>query len=82
MYKAIIAASIAVLTAAEEAKFDDTAAEDAKFDDIDADETEVDVEVLSLGELLAKNQEESYSLMDQQEALSLSQVDLMNALFD
>lgn len=72
MYKAIIAASIAVLTAAEEAKFDDTAAEDAKFDDIDADETEDEVEVLSLGELLAKNQEESYSLMDQQEALSLS----------
>ena len=72
MYKAIIAASIAVLTAAEAAKFDDTAAEDAKFDDIAADETEVDVEVLSLGELLAKNQEESYSLMDQQEALSLS----------
>ena len=82
MYKAIIAASIAVLTAAEEAKFDDTAAEDAKFDDIAADETEDEVEVLSLGELLAKNQEESYSLMDQQEALSLSQVDLMNALFD
>ena len=72
MYKAIIAASIAVLAAAEEAKFDDTAAEDAKFDDIDADETEDEVEVLSLGELLAKNQEESYSLMDQQEALSLS----------
>ena len=72
MYKAIIAASIAVLTAAEEAKFDDTAAEDANIDEIAADETEDEVEMLSLGELLAKNQEESYSLMDQQEALSLS----------
>lgn len=72
MYKAIIAASIAVLTAAEEVKSDDAAAKQEKFDDIAADETQDDAEVLSLGALLAKNQEESYSLMDQQEALSLS----------
>lgn len=72
MYKAIIAASIAVLTAAEEVKSDDAAAKQEKFDDIAADETQDNAEVLSLGALLAKNQEESYSLMDQQEALSLS----------
>ena len=72
MYKAIIAASIAVLTAAEEVKSDDAAAKPEKFDDIAADETQDDIDVLSLEALLAMNQEESYSLMDQQEALSLS----------
>ena len=59
MYKAIIAASIAVLTAAEEVKSDDAAAKQKKFDEIAADETQDDAEVLSLGALLAKNQEES-----------------------
>ena len=41
-------------------------------DEIVDDEPNDDEEVLGLDGLLKRNQEESYSLMDQQEAVSLS----------
>ena len=83
MYKAIIAASIAVLTAAEEAKQKMIIPDEMVIpDEIIDDEPNDDEEVLGLDGLLKRNQEESYSLMDQQEAVSLSQVDLMTALFE
>ena len=41
-------------------------------DEIVDDEPNDDGEVLGLDALLKRNQEESYSLMDQQEAVSLS----------
>ena len=73
MYKAIIAATIAVLTAAQEDTKDvEDVFEDVFEDEIEVEEVEEVQEVLSLGELFAKNQEQSYSLMEQQTAANSS----------